>query len=671
MSYNQIPNIDKSNTSNQTTTLLVITLHKAKLLQTSSSPASYTISLSFNNSSQEQTDKISTHLHTFPQTNNTFQFKTNLHSLSQSQSVLHVQATTTWFLFNTTLAQITIPITLININSQRQWFYLKNEKDENVVGVLISFTCDDLHKLKPLMSPSANKTEISIRYGSNNYSTHYSTNTHNYHNVSVIDRQPQLTNEYKRKSTFNSASHINSGINDNCGVIEQSFSGVRSNSNNNIIVNHHNMLNCNNNILTVNVLFELLANKRKALSEMEDKTKIHQLNNNIANDRVKDNEKILNKENTKLLDRIRKSKIQQNDYETKTINLTQNALKFDKVMQRELVINDILSFNNEMNLQLSNVYNYAYNCYHLPLKTMCIPEPHVTKNVKTHQLSSPMLAINKREISAISTSSHNNLHIETFSSGNFKQKPPNAILDHNSLLYHNKSSKNQRQDPAKKSNSTYMTTTQNTSEASFNDYLINKPPMISQIYLNTSGTNNDINTNNNANSNSNNNPNNNNNNVIKDNLDCATNKKVIRRKTIANHSYLNYSNLMSNGNIINNVNVNLIDTNSNNTNTIRKNSVKGKTATKGESNTNNNNNNNINNIPSSSNNNIHNNNNNSNNNPTNNRCKKRKQTVISLTSHKPLNTIYNNGQNTVGLCLGTNQCSTTRKSKKHISLKKI
>jgi hypothetical protein len=128
---------------------------------------------------------------------------------------------------------------------------------------------------------------------------------------------------------------------------------------------------------------------------------------------------------------------------------------------------------------------------------------------------------------------------------------------------------------------------------------------------------------------------------------------------------------MSNGNIINNVNVNLIDTNSNNTNTIRKNSVKGKTATKGESNTNNNNNNNINNIPSSSNNNIHNNNNNSNNNPTNNRCKKRKQTVISLTSHKPLNTIYNNGQNTVGLCLGTNQCSTTRKSKKHISLKKI
>ena len=81
------------------------------------------------------------------------------------------------------------------------------------------------------------------------------------------------------------------------------------------------MLNCNNNILTVNVLFELLANKRKALSEMEDKTKIHQLNNNIANDRVKDNEKILNKENTKLLDRIRKSKVQQNDYETKSINI--------------------------------------------------------------------------------------------------------------------------------------------------------------------------------------------------------------------------------------------------------------------------------------------------------------------------------------------------------------
>ena len=629
MSYNIITNNDKSNITNQTT--LSVTLHKSKLLQTSSTPSSYTLSLSFNQSSQVYTDKISTNLHTFSQNNNTYQFKTALHLLSQS--TLLVQATTSWFFFNSTIAQITIPLTLNNINSQRQWFYLKNEQDENIVGILISFQCNDIHKLKPIMSPSINKTEISIRYPNNNYSTHY-MNTHNFHNVSVIDK-PQITTEYKRKLTLNSSSNIN--INENGNIIEHSFPGIRSNSNNNITINHNTLLNCNN-VLKVSALFELLSNKRKTLSEMEEKNKLQILNNSIANDRIKDNERILNKENTKLLDRVRKSKIQQNEYETKTINLAQNVMKYEKIIQRENIVNDILNFNNEMNLHFSNIYNYSYNNINSPTKSLYLTEQQQnTKSGKTHQLSSSMLAQNKREISTISTTLQN-LHIETLSNGTLKQKPPNAILDHNSLLHHNKSNKNQRQDPAKKSNSTYMTTTQNTSEVSFNDYLINKPPIVSQIYLNTSGVNNDVNTEQT-------------NNVIKDNLDCAANKKVFRRKTTTNHSYLNYSNLMNNGVNINNVNANLIDNNY--SNTIRKNSVKSKNAVKGDLITNNDN------IPNNT------------NNPIFNRCKKRKQTVISLTSHKPLNAIYNNGQNVTELGSGTNQCSTTRKSKKHISLKKI
>jgi hypothetical protein len=365
------------------------------------------------------------------------------------------------------------------------------------------------------------------------------------------------------------------------------------------------------------MLIELLSHKHKQLCDIENKNKIQQLNNNITNDRLKENERILSKENNKLLDRIRKSKLNQNEYETKTINLTQQAIKYEKIQTRGQILNDIMNYNTEMNLCLSTIYNYSYNTSNLQSKTLSI----LDKQFYDENNLSPVI------------------NIDTLSSINFKQKQPNAILDHNSLVYHSKLNKNQRQDPAKKSNSTYMTTTQNTSEASINECLINKPPMISQIYLNTSGINNDIAIDNG--------------NMIRESLESVTNKKV-RRKTVTNHSYLNYSNLMSNnGDTINNVNVNLITNNNSNNNyshTLRKSSIKRKNVVKDEHlivNTH------------------------SNSNHTNNRCKKRKQTVISLTSHKPLNKIYTHGQNVVGLFLGNNQCSTTRKSKKHISLKQI
>ena len=551
MSFNP-PNSPSLN--NKTT--LIITLHKSKLLQISSIPTSYSLSLSLSNSSQFTTEKISSPLYSFNQHNNTFSFKTNLQSLFQS--LLSIQATTTsWFLFSSTIAQITLPININHINTQREWFYLKNENDENVIGILISFQCDDIQSIKNKLIPQINKTEISIAYCKQNISLY---------------EKPQNLYENKKKT----------------------------------------------NALNVNMLIELLSHKHKQLCDIENKNKVQQLNNNITNDRLKENERILSKENNKLLDRIRKSKLNQNEYETKTINLTQQAIKYDKIQSREHILNDIINYNTEMNLCFSTIYNYSYNTSHLQSKTLCI----LDKQLSDDNNLSPII------------------NIDTLSSINFKQKQPNAILDHNSLVYHSKLNKNQRQDPAKKSNSTYMTTTQNTSEASINEYLINKPPMISQIYLNTSGINNDIAIDNG--------------NMIRESLENVTNKKVIRRKTVTNHSYLNYSNLMSNnGDTINNVNVNLITNNNSNNNyshTLRKSSIKRKNVVKEEHlivNTHSNSNN------------------------TNNRCKKRKQTVISLTSHKPLNKIYTHGQNVIGLFLGNNQCSTTRKSKKHISLKKI
>ena len=551
MSFNPLNNPSLNNK-----TTLIITLHKTKLVQTSSTPPSYSLSLSLSNSSQFTTEKISSHLYSFNQHNNTFYFKTNLQSLFQS--FLLIQAiTTSWFLFNSTIAQITLPISLNHINTQREWFYLKNENDENVIGVLISFQCDDIQSIKTQLTPQINKTEISI--------------THCTQNINLHEKPKNICESKKRSNTLN-----------------------------------------------VNKLIELLSHKHKHLCDIENKNKIQQLNNNIADDRLKENERILSKENNKLLERIRKSKLNLNEYETKTINLAQQAIKYEKIQNREHIINDIINYNTDMNLCLSTIYNYSYNTFHLQTKSLCILDKQVSED---NNLS---LQIN----------------IDTLSNVNFKQKQPNAILDHNSLVYHSKLNKNQRQDPAKKSNSTYMTTTQNTSEASINEYLINKPPMISQIYLNTSGINNDIAIDNG--------------NMIRESLESVTNKKVMKRKTVTNHSYLNYSNLMSNnGDTMNNVNVNLITNNNSNNNyshTIRKSSIKRKHVVKEEHlivNTN------------------------SNNNQINNRCKKRKQTVISLTSHKPLNKIYTNGQNVVGLFLGNNQCSTTRKSKKHISLKKI
>ena len=112
MSFNP-PN--NSSLNNKTT--LIITLHKSKLLQTSSTPTSYSLSLSLSNSSQFTTEKISSPLYSFNQHNNTFYFKTNIQSLFQS--LLSIQAVTTSFFFSL----FTTPITSLFLCNS---FYLSS-----------------------------------------------------------------------------------------------------------------------------------------------------------------------------------------------------------------------------------------------------------------------------------------------------------------------------------------------------------------------------------------------------------------------------------------------------------------------------------------------------------------------------------------------------------------
>jgi hypothetical protein len=75
----------------------------------------------------------------------------------------------TLFIFDSHIAKVTIPFAINKFDDKREWYYLKNQKEENMVGILISIYCE----LKPDFSINIetmkNINAITLNSNNNSY----------------------------------------------------------------------------------------------------------------------------------------------------------------------------------------------------------------------------------------------------------------------------------------------------------------------------------------------------------------------------------------------------------------------------------------------------------------------------------------------------------------------
>ena len=120
-----------SSTSGNNDNCIKISLYKAKFL--SEDIKEYSIDIDFNGESKS-TEKINSKVYTFSPLIFSFPFN------NCSNTNINISAfASSWLVLSVKIASIAIPLSLNKLNGQRQWYYMKNEKEENLISTLIYF----------------------------------------------------------------------------------------------------------------------------------------------------------------------------------------------------------------------------------------------------------------------------------------------------------------------------------------------------------------------------------------------------------------------------------------------------------------------------------------------------------------------------------------------------
>lgn len=275
-----------SSSSGNNDNCIKISLFKAKFL--SEDIKEYSIDIDFNGE-RKSTEKINSKVYTFSPLIYSFPFN------NCSNTNINISAfASSWLVLSFKIASISIPLSLNKLNGQRQWYYMKNEKEENLISILVSFSASSI------TNRYINKTDISIN---DNINTTHTSVVHSMLNRTVIPRHFSFESSY-----------------------------------------------------AISNVFDVLGEKGKKLTEIEEKIKLQKLNNELNSEKIKDREGILKREQRKLDEREKRYKLKQLEYETKRIKLSKNIIKKEKDTERFNIYKDINDYNKDFYANLNFIY---------------------------------------------------------------------------------------------------------------------------------------------------------------------------------------------------------------------------------------------------------------------------------------------------------------------------
>lgn len=336
--------------------------------------------------------------------------------------------------FNSIIAEISIPYSHSNFNDQRQWYYLKNSKEENVITVLTSFFCDfstldTSSNLNITKNYNSSKGEISYEAGANNQylsilnctTTEHKANmtytniNYGYHNFksgfSDIDNDNDINNTLKNNDLIIPPNNNSNNNHPHHHAIFSPFSD--RNQSNNILNDNIININNSNNDNIISILQEYLDNnqgecdkelneriKKKValLIEKEERIKQQQIKNAQALERIREKENQLNKDKELLEEKIRKFKHTQSEFEKKSMSLAQSSLLFEKDLANYIIEREIYENCKENFFTLNYTLSTNQN---IPITTLMNDLTssfnHLSKNVKIDMKKFNMKKENKKK----------------------------------------------------------------------------------------------------------------------------------------------------------------------------------------------------------------------------------------------------------------------------------
>ena len=337
-----------------------VILHKSQLCHPSQTYLSYTLSISYNNSSPAETESILIPSITFEEKN--YYFDLGPSPLKKENQITILAITRTMFVIKKTFAKVTIPFTLSKCTNQKQWYFLKDDNDEIVLKVLLALHTDIVVTARKKITHSETQSDLfplrDIRELSHNNSTF--TSPYFYMNKSMINLN---SNSLLNRSTTN-LTFTNNNSNNLLSIIEKENEGNTSGDSKKIIVEEGKM----------EEIEEAISDKTDRILEMQKKA-------DNQSDMIKQHEEmhlrkrnVVNKEGDKLKENIKKYEALKVEYEYKNINLNKNIIKLDKDINRFEIQREIDEYDKDMfsNLNYINMSSDIYQLYPSSNTTMTI-----------------------------------------------------------------------------------------------------------------------------------------------------------------------------------------------------------------------------------------------------------------------------------------------------------
>lgn len=309
----------------------------------------FKLKISFNNQTHES-EKITSSKFAFPG-GKCFYFE--LSSIDPNESIVISAIGTSWVVFNSTLATVSIPFqeNIQKFNDQKTSYNLTS------ASLNISLTCS-----------------IWCEFTSNNTTTDMNTSMLNktytnakiQNDISVYDNINAILN-----NTTNMQCHLmndtvehNNILMDNSNVFSPFSDRINSSTLNNISMVNGFGLSCNdlmglieqyaekNNVDSE--VIEKLKSQINSLKEKEESIKAQQIANTKNIEKIKEKEIALNKEKTKLEEKIKAFKESQAEFDKKNKNLADNTLKFENELTQYVLSREVYDNTNNLFYSLNH-----------------------------------------------------------------------------------------------------------------------------------------------------------------------------------------------------------------------------------------------------------------------------------------------------------------------------
>ena len=339
-----------TSSENQINNSITLTLYESQICQNNKSYLPYSLIINYNNNTIQETNIIKTLNHKFNNTKFIFSpLKTSIRNIHQ---IVISANSKTLFIIKNIIGKVIIRFNISKIEKKKtQWYFLKDKNEEIIMKILLSITSNcALHQYNSMKSLERINNNI-LNSSINNISQNINfSNSKLFINHSMVNLNSNSIIHHIRLSSNQLISILENEKDNNGTMCDNSIisNSTFGNSNNTIFYPNSNLLEIIDE--KYNVKIDLIKNKilkkKEKLSEIEKKNEDNKIYISSLERTFKKRKNILEKENNKLKENMKKLQKMKIVYENNKISLFEKTRILERKILRDELIEEINNNNH-------------------------------------------------------------------------------------------------------------------------------------------------------------------------------------------------------------------------------------------------------------------------------------------------------------------------------------